>query len=158
MDSAFLPRGMGIPISAPLPAGLFCLPRSLGRHKGQCSRLFHLSGCGGHRIPTCGVPLPTSMPTPVLVCSQGHLISPSCGIRNGRAAAGSVAARRESRWQGHHSALAWMQSPGPGPRPSRKGRQGLGWPKGSAESQASFPQLLLRAGTKAEQPCQVGGP
>lgn len=28
----------------------------------------------------------------------------------------------------------------------------LGWPEGSAESQAGFPQLLLRTGTKLEQP------
>lgn len=122
--------------SAPLPAGPSCLPQSplfgQTQRKGQRYCLLHLNGCGGLRIPTCGGPLPTSMPTLVLACSQGHLIPTSCDIRNGPAATGSVAARRKSRWQGHQSALVWMQSPGLGPRQSRKGRRVLGWPKGSA--------------------------
>lgn len=112
--------------SAPLPASAILTVCSLGRHRGQRCCLFRLSGCVGHGVPTSGGLLSTSTPSLVLACSQGHLIPISCDTRDGPAAAGAVAARKEGRWQGHQSVVVWMENPGLGPGQSRKGRRMLG--------------------------------
>lgn len=151
-------------VCPPCQPGLFCLSQVLLSGPAQRAALLpvpfeRLLWPGGFYFWRAAA---TSTPNPILACSQGHLIPTSCDTRNGPAATGAVAARRESRWQGHQSVFVRMENPGLGPGQPRKGSPVLGLARwaalqalGEAESQAALSQLLLRAGTSLQQPSQV---